>query len=777
MAEVVAISLEVDSGQSVQSVKKLEDAIKDVQKTTNSSNVEEKFNSLNQAIDRGEGSVEDLRKAIKSYQTIALSAGRTSPIGQEALKRSAQLKDKLTDLDNEVKRLAQDGKNLQGAMQIGTGVVAGYQAFTGVTAMLGVENEDLMKTMVKLQASMSVLQAIEQIRLATEKESQAMLLIKNVRTKIAIGLQKAYAFAVGTGSKAMKGFRLALLATGIGALIVGIGLLIANWDKLTSIIFKNSKETKLNNEIQKQALENSADELNDLDKLQKKIQENVNDRNAQTEAVKEFQKTHPDLLQGLDVERASYADINQQIEANITLVKLKAESDALASIRTEKYKEKLQEQLDAQQGANVGLGSAVKAVFTLKGAYSLLTGNVKEFAFQSVKGAQESSKEVIETKQKEIDVLDKIDADIQKKIEKAQSKLFKGETPEEKKARLDKEKREADARRRRSEDKKKEDEKIAKLEEEKQAKLKKLNQEFTDLQNQEIEDENQRAITQLETEQKRELDALIEKYGEKTELEKQLKINQKTEMDALEEEQRLADEEKLRENQAIINGLLKQFDLDSIESTFEKARQELEIQRKADEEKLRLAGATQTQINQLNKDYSNKAKKISEEETEFKKKLKQTEIKQALDASSQVLGSIISLVGEGSAVGKAAAIAQTTIDTYSGAQAAYSSVVGTPFVGPALAPIAAGVAIASGIASIRKIVSTKVPGGGGGGGTGITAPSFNNQTTTQTGNSSNTGTGNGTATGYIPTTKVVLVESELEAMQGRVKQVQQIATI
>ena len=69
-------------------------------------------------------------------------------------------------------------------------------------------------------------------------------------------------------------------------------------------------------------------------------------------------------------------------------------------------------------------------------------------------------------------------------------------------------------------DKKKEDEKIAKLEEEKLAKLKELNQEFTDLQNQEIEDENQRAITQLETEQQRELDALRKKYGENTEFRK-----------------------------------------------------------------------------------------------------------------------------------------------------------------------------------------------------------------------------------------------------------------
>ena len=91
---------------------------------------------------------------------------------------------------------------------------------------------------------------------------------------------------------------------------------------------------------------------------------------------------------------------------------------------------------------------------------------------------------------------------------------------------------------------------------------------------------------------------------------------------------------------------------------------------------------------------------------------------------------------------------------------------------------ATGIAqILSNVAQAKKLLSGS--GGGSvsaGGGSRVTPPSFNNQTNTQTGNSGGGG-GNGTATGYIPTTKVVLVESELEAMQGRVKQVQQIATI
>ena len=176
------------------------------------------------------------------------------------------------------------------------------------------------------------------------------------------------------------------------------------------------------------------------------------------------------------------------------------------------------------------------------------------------------------------------------------------------------------------------------------------------------------------------------------------------------EEKRLADEAKAAENRAIIDDILKQQELDKMEDQFARAQAELELQRQTDIEKLTLAGATQDQLNQLNQNYTDKAKKLAEEELKFKKALKKQEINDALNASSQVLGSIISLVGEGSAVGKAAAVAQATIDTYTSATAAYSSVVGTPFVGPVLAPIAAGVAVAAGIMNVKKILSTKTPG-------------------------------------------------------------------
>ena len=73
-------------------------------------------------------------------------------------------------------------------------------------------------------------------------------------------------------------------------------------------------------------------------------------------------------------------------------------------------------------------------------------------------------------------------------------------------------------------------------------------------------------------------------------------------------------------------------------------------------------------------------------------------------------------------IGKAAAIAQATIDTYKMATSAYSSLSGIPYVGPALGAAAAAAAVAAGMANVDKIRSTNVAFATGGsfkvGGTG-----------------------------------------------------------
>ncbi len=69
---------------------------------------------------------------------------------------------------------------------------------------------------------------------------------------------------------------------------------------------------------------------------------------------------------------------------------------------------------------------------------------------------------------------------------------------------------------------------------------------------------------------------------------------------------------------------------------------------------------------------------------------------------------LAAIFGEQTEIGKAAAIASTTIETYKAAQMSYSSLSGIPVVGPALGLTAAAAAIASGIANVRAIASTSM---------------------------------------------------------------------
>lgn len=73
------------------------------------------------------------------------------------------------------------------------------------------------------------------------------------------------------------------------------------------------------------------------------------------------------------------------------------------------------------------------------------------------------------------------------------------------------------------------------------------------------------------------------------------------------------------------------------------------------------------------------------------------------------LGNLSKIVGEDTKAGKAFAIAKATIDTYQSAVAAYKSLSGIPVIGPVLGGIAAAAAVASGIATVKKIVAVEVP--------------------------------------------------------------------
>lgn len=173
-----------------------------------------------------------------------------------------------------------------------------------------------------------------------------------------------------------------------------------------------------------------------------------------------------------------------------------------------------------------------------------------------------------------------------------------------------------------------------------------------------------------------------------------------------------SEEQKVKDKYFRLIEYAKQFGIDT---------KDLEIAQDNELNEIRLAA----QQKSLENEKANSAAKIkiAEEEAAAKQK--------ALQSMSSGLKTAASLLGESTAAGKAAAIAATTIDTIQSGVSAFKGMVSAipgP-VGIALGAVAAAGALASGYASVKKILAVKTPNGGGGGaapsGGGVSAPSFN----------------------------------------------------
>jgi hypothetical protein len=122
----------------------------------------------------------------------------------------------------------------------------------------------------------------------------------------------------------------------------------------------------------------------------------------------------------------------------------------------------------------------------------------------------------------------------------------------------------------------------------------------------------------------------------------------------------------------------------------------------------------------INQDEYTKRISLSSKARRELDKLETTSSVEKTKLVSDALGQLSNIVGQETAAGKAFSVAKATIDTYSSAVSAYNALVGIPVIGPALAAIAAGAAVASGIATVKKIVSVQVPNSPGGGGGNLT---------------------------------------------------------
>lgn len=158
-----------------------------------------------------------LREANNEVVSLTEKFGATSREAIAAAQKVAKLKDAIGDAKALSDAFSPDAKfnAFAGAIQ---GAVSGFSALQGAQALFGTESEELNKTLLKVQAALALSQGLNGI-----------LAAKDAFVNLGAVIKSQVVTAFGT-------LRAAIISTGIGALVVGIGLLITNFEKVKKAI-------------------------------------------------------------------------------------------------------------------------------------------------------------------------------------------------------------------------------------------------------------------------------------------------------------------------------------------------------------------------------------------------------------------------------------------------------------------------------------------------------------------------------------------------------------
>ena len=307
-------------------------------------------------------------------------------VGSDAFK---ELATKIQNASSEVKTLEKQMEGLEpqqkaeAFLKMGEGIAGGFAAAQGAMGLMGVESEDLEKIQVKVQSAIAIAQGVRMMseaalmfttakRVAAEKLG---LITSKIGTAVAYGqavalgawatVQGVLTGAITASAVALKVLKFAIMATGIGALvlaIIAIGVAVYDWAtatdetalaqaNLNKELVKNNDEFIKSRDLQKQLSEANTQAEEDLINLQNTLNENTEKLKKNSEGLNtnaENQKNLSDFSkeqQKIIKNNSKALEQNSTtIQGNITaldnLIKKKQEEIAQAEAAEEADKQK-----------------------------------------------------------------------------------------------------------------------------------------------------------------------------------------------------------------------------------------------------------------------------------------------------------------------------------------------------------------------------------------------------------------------------------------------------
>ena len=203
---------------------------------------------LDASIGNHQRNVGNYKMILKGLKEELLTLEEGTEEYNAKLKEAAEISQKMQDVNEFVSASANDLgdhiKNVSGAM---AGLTGAFQTVQASMNLFGIESESIEKTIATMQQLMAVTQGLTAIEGAVDPIKRLGVALKGTAI-----YQKLFTTSVQGSNVALSGFKKALVATGIGAVVVAIGSLIAYWDDLTAMIKGNTDAQEENNKLQEE---------------------------------------------------------------------------------------------------------------------------------------------------------------------------------------------------------------------------------------------------------------------------------------------------------------------------------------------------------------------------------------------------------------------------------------------------------------------------------------------------------------------------------------------
>lgn len=206
---------------------------------------------------KGEISAREAMMLLKNEMINVKLAGKENTVQFQQLRNTAgELKDVISDTSQEMSNAGSDTRGLDKAIRVMNTVVAGFSLAQGAAGLFGGENENLQKTLLKVNSAMLVLNGLQQIQEEITKKDSLF-------TTAATKAKELYTAAMYGASRATQ----ILYGVMTGGLLIALGLALTYWKEIAEAIGINIDNSEKLAEVQERLkkIEEDKKALNDAE--------------------------------------------------------------------------------------------------------------------------------------------------------------------------------------------------------------------------------------------------------------------------------------------------------------------------------------------------------------------------------------------------------------------------------------------------------------------------------------------------------------------------------